>query len=32
VPPLENDRSLSEEIEVVAGLIADGSVTATIGL
>jgi histidine ammonia-lyase len=32
VPPLENDRSLSEEIEVVAGLIADGSVTAAIGL
>ncbi|HEX9863469.1 MAG TPA: aromatic amino acid lyase, partial [Acidimicrobiia bacterium] len=32
VPPLENDRSLSEEIEVVARLIADGSVTAAIGL
>jgi histidine ammonia-lyase len=32
VPPLENDRSLSEEIEMVAGLIDDGSVTATIGL
>jgi len=32
VPPLENDRSLSDEIEMVAGLIADGSVTDAIGL
>jgi histidine ammonia-lyase len=32
VPPLEGDRSLTEEIEVVTGLIADGSVGAAAGL
>jgi len=32
VPPLDGDRSLTEEIEVVTGLIADGSVGAAAGL
>jgi histidine ammonia-lyase len=32
VPPLDRDRSLSAEIEVVTGLIADGSVGAAAGL
>jgi histidine ammonia-lyase len=32
VPPLDRDRSLTDEIELVAGLIADGSVAGAIGL
>jgi histidine ammonia-lyase len=32
VPPLDQDRSLSEEIELVTGLVADGSVAAAAGL
>ena len=31
VPPLTEDRSPSEEIEVVAGLIEDGTLTGTPG-
>jgi histidine ammonia-lyase len=32
IPPLDQDRSLTNEIELVTGLIADGSVAGAIGL
>jgi histidine ammonia-lyase len=32
VPPLEQDRSLTDEIELVTGLIADGSISVATGL
>jgi histidine ammonia-lyase len=32
VPPLEQDRSLTDEIELVTGLITDGSISVATGL